>query len=400
MARGSAAVPLTGPLAPWAAGFVAELEDLGYVSSGLRGQRALFAHLDRWLSAAGLSLPDLTPTVLDRFLRARAAEGHATKLTMHGLARLLDYFEQLDLYVRPVSSVTAADHIVNRFEQHLMMERGLSDATAGNYRRVACQFLATCRDPIEASLAALTAGDVTAFILARRPDLSVAGMQTVVHGMRALLRFLYIAGLADRSLSSAAPTVARRAQDLPRALSGEHVELLLQACDRTTPVGIRDYAVLILLARLGLRANEVSSLRLDDIDWAAGELRIRGKGPRVDTLPLPADVGEALVEYLQHGRPDCAERRVFIRSCAPRRGLSRQAIGGLVRAASVRARLPAHGPHRLRHTVATGLLGQGAPLVEIAQLLRHQSVQTTVIYAKVDRDALSILAQPWPGATE
>jgi integrase/recombinase XerD len=154
-----------------------------------------------------------------------------------------------------------------------------------------------------------------------------------------------------------------------------------------------------MLVRLGLRASEVAGLTLDDIDWASGELRIRGKGPRVDKLPLPSDVGDALVDYLQHARPDCPDRRLFLRSCAPRRGLSRQAVGGLVRAASVRAGLAAHGPHRLRHTVATGLVRHGAPLVEIAQLLRHQTVQVTAIYAKVDLGALRTVAQPWPGAT-
>jgi site-specific recombinase XerD len=155
-----------------------------------------------------------------------------------------------------------------------------------------------------------------------------------------------------------------------------------------------------VLARLGLRCNEVAALQLDDIDWTAGQVRIRGKGPRMENLPLPTDVGEAIVAYLQDGRPACVDRRLFIRSCAPRQGLTRQAIGGLVRAASVRAELTPHGPHRLRHTLATSLLREGANLAEIAQLLRHQSIQTTVIYAKVDHDTLLDLAQPWPGDTE
>ena len=163
--------------------------------------------------------------------------------------------------------------------------------------------------------------------------------------------------------------------------------------------GDPDFAILTVLARLGLRCGEVAALQLDDIDWASGAIRIRGKGPRHDSLPLPADVGEALVAYLRTGRPNCADRRVFVRSCAPRRGLSRQAIGGVVRAASVRAELVPHGPHRLRHTVATRLLREGAPLSEIAQLLRHRSIQATVIYAKVDLDALSGVVQPWPGTT-
>jgi site-specific recombinase XerD len=323
-----------------------------------------------------------------------------TKLTSHGLAPLLEYLDQLGLLPTPVLPATAVDEIVARFHQHLLQQRGVGEGTADNYARVAREFLAGRPAPVEASLAGVTAGDVTAFLLARSRHLSVAAMQTVVGGMRALLRFLYTAGLTDRVLASAVPTVARRREELPRALPSGHVERLLEACDRATPVGIRDFAILMVLTRLGLRANEVASLQLDDIDWAAGEVRIRGKGPRVEKLPLPADVGDALVEYLRHARPRCGERRVFIRSCAPRRGWSRQSIGGLVRAASVRAGLPAHGPHRLRHTVATGLLRQGAPLIEIAQLLRHQSVQATAIYAKVDGRSLSSLAQPWPGGAD
>jgi site-specific recombinase XerD len=379
-------------------GFVAHLTALGYVSTGLAGQRALFVHLDRWLGAAGLGLADVTPTVLERFLRARAGEGYATKLTMHGLVPALDYLEHLGLHTRPVCAGSAVDDVVGRFHLHLVNERGLGDGTACNYVRIARRFLAARPEPLDASLAELSAGDVAGFVLARSPELSVAGMQTVVGGMRALLRFTYVAGLTPGPLASAVPTVARRREHLPRALPSEHVERLLQACDRATSVGIRDFAILTVLARLGLRANEVAGLRLDDIDWTVGEVRIRGKGPRLDRLPLPADVGEAIVDYLRHARPGCADRRLFIRSCAPRRGLSRQAIGGLVRAASVRAGLPAHSPHRLRHTVATGLLRQGAPLIEIAQLLRHKTVQATVLYAKVDRRALVSLAQPWPGA--
>jgi integrase/recombinase XerD len=400
MRRSHPSTEVSGPLAPFEEGFVAQLMALGYVTTGLSGQRALFAHLDRWLGATGRSVADLRPEVLEQFLQARAAEGYVGKLTKHGLEPLVDHLDHLGLYTRPVPSPTAADRVVALFHQHLLNERGLGDDTAHNYQRVARQFLDSLPDPLEPSLSELTAAEVTAFILDRSAAVSVATMQTVVGGMRALLVFVYAAGLAERSLASAVPTVARRREDLPRGLSAEHVEALLAGCDRTTPVGIRDFAVLTVLARLGLRANEVATLRLDDIDWAAAEIRIRGKGPRQDRLPLPADVGQALVAYLQRARPDCADRRVFIRSCAPRQGLSRQAVGGLVRAASVRAGLSPHGPHRLRHTVATELLRKGAPLTEIAQLMRHQSFGVTVIYAKVDLAALVSLAQPWPGETQ
>ena len=399
MTRCDPPVEVAGPLAQFKNGFVAHLVALGYVSSGLAGQRALFGHLDRWLDAAGLRLAELTPSALEEFLQSRRAGGYTTKLTARGLAPLLDFLEHLQLYTPPVSSSTALDDLLEQFHQHLANERGLGEGTARGYLCVARRFLAACSPPLGTGVAELVPSDVTGFVLARSSEIGVAGMQTVVSGMRALLRFLYTAGLTDRNLASAVPTVARRREDLPRSLSSEHVERLLSGCDRTTPVGVRDFAILKLLARLGLRAGEVAAIRLDDVDWAAGELRVRGKGPREDRLPLPGDVGDALVAYLQHGRPDCAERALFIRSCAPRRGLTRQAVGGLVRAASVRAGLIPHGPHRLRHTVATELLRDGASLVEIGQLLRHHSVSVTALYAKVDHRALSGLVQPWPGAT-
>lgn len=389
-----------GPLALFKDGFVAHLVALGYVSSGLAGQRALFGHLDRWLGAAGVELAELTPSILDEFLQARRAEGYATKLTVRALVPMLDYLEHMKLYTRPVSSTTALDDLLEQFHQHLTNERGLGEGTARGYLSVARRFLVAYSPRLGTSLVELAPSDVTGFVLARSSELGVAGMQTVVSGMRALLRFFYTASLTDRNLASAVPTVARRQEDLPRSLSNDHVVRLLSSCNRATPVGVRDFAILTLLARLGLRAGEVAAMRLDDVDWAAGELRVRGKGPREDRLPLPADVGDAIVAYLHHGRPDCAGRQLFIRSSAPRRGLSRQAVGGLVRAASVRAGLIPHGPHRLRHTVATELLRDGASLDEIAQLLRHQSVSVTVSYAKVDHRALSGLVQPWPGASK
>jgi site-specific recombinase XerD len=351
------------------------------------------------MHASGLDVADLSPAVLDQFLQDRAAAGYVTKLTGHALEPLLAYLEQLGLYSRAPAGGTATDQVLCGLHRHLVAERGLGADTAANYERVAKGFLATLPGPAGASLAEIAASDVTAFVVARGRELSVDGMRTVVSGLRALMSFLFSAGLTRRELASAVPSVARRREGLPRALPADHVEALLAGCDRTTAVGLRDFAILLMLARLGLRANEVAGLCLEDIDWAAGELHITGKGPRLDRLPLPTDVGEALVDYLEHGRSHCTDRRVFIRSCAPRRGLSRQAIGGLVRAAGVRAGLSPHGPHRLRHTVATSLLREGGSLIEIAQLLRHRSVQTTVLYARVDRNALGGLAQPWPGTT-
>jgi len=174
---------------------------------------------------------------------------------------------------------------------------------------------------------------------------------------------------------------------------------LLDGCDRATPTGRRDYAILVLLSRLGLRRCEVAALSLDDVDWRAGEIVVHGKGSRIDRLPLPVDAGEAIVDYLRHGRPPGAvDRSLFINACAPRCGISRGCVTDVVRYACMRAGIPPVGAHRLRHSVATDLLAHGAGLVEIGQVLRHQDQTTTSVYAKVDRAALAALALPWPGS--
>ena len=219
--------------------------------------------------------------------------------------------------------------------------------------------------------------------------------------LRSFFRFLLQRGAIAHDLAQAVPTVPNwRLTTLPRFMKAKDVDGPLQTCDRTTAKGQRDYAILLLLARLGLRAGEVAALTLDDLDWAAGELLIRGKSARHDRLPLPHEVGEALAIYLRHGRPPSAVRQVFIRMRAPRRGFSDgQAVGTIVRRTLVQAGLnPAlKGAHLLRHSLATTLLHNGASLTEIGELLRHQNIETTRMYAKVDHGALRALALPWPG---
>src|SRR5260370_5020661 len=256
MTRTGTSVERSGPLAPVADSFAGQLAALGYVSSGLAGQLALFAHLDRWLGAAGGGIADVTGEVVDQLLQARAADGYATKLTRHGLRPLLAHLEHLGLLPRPVSPSSDVDRIVSQFRRHLAEERGLNDATARNYLRVARQFLTTCPEPVDASLAVLGVREVTGFILARNGQLGVCGMQTVVGGMRALLRFLYAAGLTERALASAVPTRARRRQDLPRALPNEHVAELPPGCDPTTDGGVRGFPTLPTRRRPGTPANE------------------------------------------------------------------------------------------------------------------------------------------------
>ena len=242
----------------------------------------------------------------------------------------------------------------------------------------------------------LSGADVSLFLARECPRRSVSGAQDLVCALRSFLRFLHLAGLTEASLVWAVPSVADlRDRTLPRGLERSVVKKLLAGCDRRTLVGRRDYAVLLLLSRLGLRAGEVAALELDDVDWRSGLLSVRGKGGRHDELPLPADLGEALVSYLRR-RPRCESRALFLRVTAPRAGLNRSTIGWIVRAACDRAGLPPVGAHRLRHTAATNMLDAGASLAEIGQVLRHCEQKTTAIYAKVNRNALRALARPWP----
>jgi site-specific recombinase XerD len=287
------------------------------------------------------------------------------------------------------------------YGRFLSQERGLSQATLGNYLPIARRFLATVFGTEAVRLRQLAASDVHAFILRDRSTLSPKRVQLTTSALRSFLGFLELRGHLAAPLAASVPTVANwRWSELPQFLEPEQVRRLLQSCERNSPCGRRDYAALLLLARLGLRAGEVVHLCLEDINWSSGEVLIRGKSSREDRLPLPPDVGRALARYLQQGRPRCSSRRVFIRMKAPHLGFSTSAaVCDMVRRALLRAELhPEHkGAHLLRHSLATQMLRGGASLTQIGQILRHQLPQTTEIYAKVDLAALRAVAQPWPG---
>jgi integrase/recombinase XerD len=282
-------------------------------------------------------------------------------------------------------------------------ERGLTAGTSTvyEYERTARRFLFGRVDRDGGGLERLTAAEVTGFVLAECRRRSVRMTKALVTSLRGLLRFLYLEGLAASDLSAAVPSVANwRGASLPRAVGAEHVARLLASCDRRSAVGRRDFAILTVLCRLGLRAGEVAALELGDVDWRAGDIVVRGKGDRHERLPLPVDVGDALVDYLRHGRPAREDPHVFLRARAPFGPLTGGdgAIGMLVRSACRRAGLAPVGAHRLRHTVASEALRAGAPLEEIASLLRHRRHATTALYAKVDWIRLRELARPWPGS--
>lgn len=399
--RTPSSVRVSGPLGGYAASFATELRRRGYAEVSAWHHQHLFAQLSRWLEQAGLEPAELTAAEVGRFLRARRAAAPTGPRTERALGPLLDHLRRLGVVPEP--EVAAPDgpqeQLVERYRAYLVRERGLVAATVAWYVVVARLFLDGRTSAAGGhGLASLGAAEVTGFVLRESRRRSVAVAKRQVTALRALLRFLYLEGEAP-ALADAVPTVAGwRGAGLPHALEPSQVARLLASSDRGTSVGRRDHAMLTLLVRLGLRAGEVAALELDDIDWRRGELVIRGKGDRRERLPLPADVGEALSAYLLDGRPPGGCRRMFLRIRAPFDvGLTDAGVKSAVRAACGRAGVAPAGAHRLRHTAATELLRAGASLAEVAQVLRHRSLATSAIYAKVDRAALRDLARPWPG---
>jgi site-specific recombinase XerD len=386
-------------LAPYARGFGAHLRELGYAPSSAEDQLRLVAHLSRWLEERREEPDALTPEVVEWFLASRR-EGYVKLRTGRALGPLLEYLRELGV-VREVTveMSTVVDGLLADYCAYLVRERGLAAGTVRLRERVARRFLLERHGPLELALRRLEPGDVTRFVLTecRAGRRGVAWSKTLTSGLRSLLSFLHLEGWVPVPLAPAVPSVAGwRLTALPRALEAGHVQRLLASCDRSTALGRRDFAALTLLWRLGLRSFEVAGLTLDDIDWRASEITIRGKGSVSERLPLPDDVGRALVEHLVASRPHGCGREVFVRARAPRRGISPAGVRSIVHHACDRAGLARVGAHRLRHTVASDLLRGGAPLDQIAQVLRHASAATTAVYAKIDRVSLRTLARPWP----
>ncbi len=390
---------VSGPLAPFAAGFESWLRSRAYSPSAAADRLCQFDQLSRWLEREGLGVGELTGEQAERFAEARRAAGLVTWIAPRSTMLPLGYLRALGVAPAPAAVVAQGpfEELLADYSRYLLVERGLSDHTVLDaYGPVARLFLSGREGPDGLELARLSSADVSTFLARECPKRGVSGARDLVCALRSLLRYLHLAGLIEVPLVWAVPSVADlRDRTLPRGLEPAAVKKLLASCDRRTLVGRRDFAILLLLARLGLRAGEVAAIGLEDVDWRGGLLLVCGKGSRQDVLPLPVDVGEAIVSYLRR-RSRCECRALFLRVTAPRRELNRSTIGWVVRAACDRVGLPRVGAHRLRHTAATGMLRQGASLAEIGQVLRHREQKTTAIYAKVDGKALRALARPWP----
>jgi len=393
-----------GPLGPYMAQYAAELHAVGYTR--LTGRRMLesVAGFNHWLHLKRIPPSRIGLIYVKRYLQLhwRGSSWPCT-CDRSALIRLLTLLGAEGVIAEPKTPIpTPCESVVREYDAFLKKERVLSNATRATYQPLALQFLKSRFGGGPIDLSRLRAEDVIRYVQQNAKRLSSARAQLTRTVVRSFLQFARYHGDLILDLAAFVPSVARWSlSKLPKSLPPEQVEQALACCPHTTAVGRRAYAVLLLLARLGLRAGEVVRLTLEDIEWETGRVTIRGKMNRVDQLPLPADVGKAIVAYLKHDRPrNLSTRRLFVRVRAPHAGFKCSgSISYLVDQALARAGInsPRKGAHQLRHTLACKMLRQGRSLREIGEILRHRSPDTTAIYAKLDLLALRQLALPWPG---
>lgn len=392
-----------GPLTPYLDAFANRLDSQGYKRHLLGRQIRVVAYFSCWLEAKKIPAEAITDEQVRCFFDS-VVRRRQVQLGEHAaLDRFVDFLRQRGV-IDPLSEpdpATPVQQAVRAFAVYLQQERALSDCTLVKYCPFVEQFLSARFGQAPVEFETLRAADVIGFVQQQAAHLSPAVAKSATTALRAFFRYLRHSGLLSRDLVMAVPTVPNWSMTgIPKAISPEHVRAVLDHCPRDTPVGCRDYAILLLLARLGLRAGEIVSLTLDSIDWDAGTIYVHGKGAQNATLPLPADVGEAIADYLSHERPSSDSRRLFLRALAPLRGLgAAQTVTTIVGAAIKRAGVdtPHRGAHQFRHALASDMLRHGATLTEVAGVLRHRHIKTTGIYAKVDFAALRPLSPPWPG---
>ena len=389
-------------LGPYVQPYITQLQQQGYQPTSIRAQLRHMIGVNRWLIRTKRDLGDLNEETLDRFWRCHLP-GKKRLSAAPALELFLAILRKARVTPPPVAlPQTPAQRLAGRYRHYLVEERGLSHSTVDHYGLYIERFVAHRFGTGSVPPTRIRAGDVIEYIQWNVRTHTPKQTRNVVSALRSFLRFLHYRGLNRTDLAAVVPAVANwQMTGLPKHLPAEAVHQVLDRCDQTTPVGLRDYAILLLLARLGLRGGEVASLQLEDIDWENARISFRSKkGRGWARMPLPKEVGKALARYLRHGRPSCTCRNVFVRAVAPYvRSLTSPNISSLTRSALQRAGVKSvrKGAHLFRHSLATAMLRRGASLDEIGQVLRHQDPNTTAIYAKVDLDALRRLAVPWPG---
>jgi site-specific recombinase XerD len=390
-----------GPLGPEVEGYRAWLTRHGYTPQTVRNMLQYLGQLGRWLGARGLEVYDLDEQRMAAFLADWQVAGKPRVLGPRAMEPLLAYLRERGVTPPAPLSVAPLDVLLGQYRSWMVRERGLAESTVLRYDNTARRFLQEQAVGDGALVpATLTGADVNAFLLRECGRVSAGSAKGRVAELRSVLRFLYLQGVTPRPLGTAVPPVGgwRLAALPPPPMSAVEVQRLLDSLERSTATGARNFAIITLIARLGLRSIEVARLELRDVDWRAGELVVRGKGRRQDRLPLLDEVGAALAAYLSRGRTPQGARHLFLTCRAPHGPIRADLVGDVVQRACLQAGLPHVRPHRLRHALAGELLRQGAGLVAISQVLRHQDLATTAVYAKVDLVALRRVAHPWPGA--
>ena len=369
-------VEVGGCLAVHVPGYRAALAERGFSERTTSTHMELLRHLGSWLTDGGLGVLDLTEDRLAKFLTSRRQLGGRGLVTTFGIAPLVGYLRGsgvIPAYTPPLLSGPGATFL-ERYRSYLVSERGIAPQGVARYERVADLFVRSVAAGEDVDWVALSGGDVSRFVTKQCACRGGSAARNLVAALRSLLRFAHVDGWTPFGLVKAVPSVKSwQARSLPRWVASNDVRRLLESCDRGTEGGRRDIAVLLMLVRLGLRAGEVAGMRLDDIDWRAGEVVVHGKDRRDERMPLPNDVGQALADYLEAGRPPTVSRSVFLRLLAPRQGLTPNAVTCIVYSACDRAGIGRIGAHRLRHTAGTNMLRAGASLAEVGQALRQRA---------------------------
>jgi integrase/recombinase XerD len=388
-----------GPLVPFEGLLRAALTGTGYAPFTVDVAVRAMARLSEWMQHNDVATAGLTAQEVERFLVARRQRCTVEQAACRGVRTVVKTLRLAGVIPAEVPDESPVASLLRDFSGFLIRERGLSAGSARSYAKQSRTFLEHLPEPMSDSLAGLDAALVTSIVV-RESVLMASGesAKAFVTAVRSLLRYLHVAGVVRVSLTHAVPRrAAWRLSSLPRGVEPEQVEgLLATAAGSDAPAGLRDYAVLTLLVRLGLRVSEAAGLMLGDLEWRSGQILVRGKGSTLERLPMPREVGQALTAYLVRGRPSCSCRAVFVTARAPYQTMSTACVREIMARSCRRAGLPRIAAHRLRHTLATRMLRGGAGLAEVGQVLRHRTELATAIYAKVDHEALRTLARPWP----
>ena len=383
--------------------FAKSLSEQGYTRRTACEHLRVAAQFSNWLKCKRIPVGKITSGHVTSYLRAKgecSKNGHA--LALRQLLSLLR--QECVIKEETVLVASGTERLIEEFDHYLRTVRGAAAKTAIHYTWFARHFLRDRFRRADPNLSKVGAEDIIGFVHRQARCYGNRQTQLMTGALRSFFQYARFRGYVDRDLAAAVPAVPRRSvTSVPRALPRDQVELVLNGCNRNTAIGRRDYAVLMLLSRLGVRACEIVSLRLDDIDWQAGSITVRGKGQRSLSLPMPPDVGKALADYLRHGRPNTRSRVLFLRHIAPIRGFKgSQTICSIVRTALFRVGIdsPLKGAHQFRHSLATELLRRGASLSEIGEILGHHRLESTALYAKVDLTSLRAIALPWPGGAQ